>query len=54
MYAWLWRRLPGPVGAKAAQAVVLAVAAAVACFLWAFPAVAGALPFNQQTVEEQP
>ena len=54
MYARLWRRLPGPVGAKVAQAALLAAAAVVACFMWVFPAVASGMPFNQQTVEEQP
>lgn len=49
MYPWIWRHLPGPVAAKAVQAVLL-VAAAVALLLFViFPAVEPLLPFDDVT-----
>ena len=53
MYGWLWRHLPGPAAARVAQALLVAGAVVVVCFLWVFPALAGNLPFNQQTVAEE-
>ncbi|SDQ22822.1 hypothetical protein SAMN05428996_1183 [Quadrisphaera sp. DSM 44207] len=50
MYGWLWRALPGPVGVRVALALLLALAAVAACFLWVFPAVAPHVPFNDGTV----
>lgn len=50
MYNWIWRRLPGPTAAKAAQALVL-IAAAVALLLFVvFPWVEPRLPFADPTL----
>lgn len=51
LYATLWRALPGPFAAKAAQALVLALAVVAFCFLWLFPRIAPLMPFNDNTVE---
>jgi hypothetical protein len=51
MYAALWRVLPGPAAAKAAQCLILAIAAVAFCFLWLFPRIAPYMPFNDGTVE---
>ncbi|MDD7933898.1 hypothetical protein [Actinomycetospora straminea] len=37
MYAWLWRRLPGPVAVRVLQLLVLAVAVVAALFGVVFP-----------------
>lgn len=54
MYGLIWRLLPGPWPVRVLASVVLVAAVVVACFLWVFPAVEPHMPFNQQTVEEQP
>ncbi|HYN30762.1 MAG TPA: hypothetical protein VES95_12980 [Dermatophilaceae bacterium] len=51
MYAALWRALPGPVAAKAAACLVLALVVVAVCFLWVFPAVSPHLPFSDNTVD---
>jgi hypothetical protein len=51
MYAALWRSLPGPPAAKAAQCLVLALAAVAFCFLWLFPRMAPYMPFNDNAVD---
>lgn len=51
MYAWLWRRLPGPRWARVLQAVLLASLVVLALFLWVFPIVTPLLPFDQVTLE---
>ncbi len=52
MYAWIWRRLPGPVAVRVLiSAVLLAVAVAV-LFVWVFPALAPYVPFNNGTVNQ--
>ena len=50
MYGWLWRHLPGPAGARVVLLVIAALTVLVVCFLWAFPAVAPLMPFNNTTV----
>lgn len=50
MYAALWRALPGPRWAKATQCLLLLVLAVAVLFQWVFPAVAGLVPFNDNTV----
>jgi hypothetical protein len=50
VYAALWRSLPGPPVAKAAQCLVLALLVVAVCFLWLFPAIAPHLPFSDNTV----
>ncbi|HET7280070.1 MAG TPA: hypothetical protein VFJ22_18485 [Dermatophilaceae bacterium] len=51
MYAALWRVLPGPPAAKAAQCLILAITAVAFCFLWLFPRIAPYMPFNDGTVD---
>lgn len=51
MYAWLWRRLPGPLWARILTALLLLAAVVAALFQWVFPWLAPMLPFQQQTVE---
>ena len=50
MYGWLWRHLPGPVWVRVLTLTVAALAVFAACFLWAFPALAPFMPFNNTTV----
>ncbi len=50
MYAWIWRRLPGPRWARAAIAVLALAIVVLALFEWVFPAVSAVLPFQEQTV----
>jgi hypothetical protein len=50
MYGWIWRHLPGPLAARALQALVLVAAAVTALFLWAFPWVESQLPYSDVTV----
>lgn len=49
-YRWLWRLLPGPTAAKAAQAMVLFLAVVAVLFTWVFPQVAALLPIDDITV----
>lgn len=49
-YGLLWRLLPGPRVVKVAEALVLAVAAVAALFIWLFPLIAPYMPFNDTTV----
>lgn len=51
MYAWIWRRLPGRTGSKAALAVVLALAVVALLLFVVFPAVEPHLPFSAVTVD---
>lgn len=50
MYAWLWRHLPGPTVVRVLLATVAVVAVLAVCFVWVFPAIAPAMPFNDTTV----
>lgn len=50
MYAWLWRRLPGPWPARLAISLVLIAAAIFVLMQWVFPAIAPYVPFNNGTV----
>jgi hypothetical protein len=51
MYAWIWRRLPGPLWARILTALLLIAAVVAVLFQWVFPWLAPLLPFQQQTVE---
>jgi hypothetical protein len=51
MYGWLWRHLPGPTAVRVGILVGAVAAVVAVCFLWAFPAIAPLLPFNEITVE---
>ena len=49
MYGWIWRHLPGPTGAKVAQAVLLVVAVVLVLLFVVFPWIEPQLPFNEVT-----
>ena len=50
MYSHLWRLLPGPWPVRAVLALLLALAAVAALFVWGFPVLAPLMPFNDGTV----
>lgn len=50
MYAWVWRRLPGPWPVKSATAVVLVAAIVLVLFLWGFPWFEQTFNFGDVTV----
>lgn len=50
MYAWFWRRLPGPVPVRLLMATVLLIAVVAVLFTWVFPLIAPLMPFNQADV----
>jgi hypothetical protein len=54
VYAWIWRKLPGPTAAKAVEAVVLLAAVVLLLFTVVFPWLEPRLPFNDVTVDETP
>lgn len=54
MYAWIWRKLPGPTAVKALEALVLAVVVVLLLFTLVFPWLEPRLPFNDVTVDETP
>lgn len=54
MYVWIWRHLPGPRLARAAQSLVLAGLVVAALFLWVFPEVESRLPYQDVTVPVGP
>lgn len=49
MYAWIWRHLPGPLGIKIAEAVLLVLAVIALLLLVVFPLLEPKLPFNDVT-----
>lgn len=50
MYAWLFRRLPGPLWMRIMFTVLLVAAVIVVLFAWVFPAIAPHMPFNDGLV----
>ena len=50
MYTWIWRRLPGPVPAKAFTALLLVLAVSALLLFVVFPHVEPMLPFTEVTV----
>ncbi|GAB2979739.1 hypothetical protein LWP59_00120 [Amycolatopsis acidiphila] len=50
MYAWIWRHLPGPAGAKLLLAIVLVLAVVALLLFVVFPWLDPMLPFNQVSV----
>ena len=50
MYAWIWRRLPGPLAARLLLAVLLVAVVVLVLFTEVFPRVEPLLPFNSVTV----
>ena len=51
MYAWIWRRLPGPTGARAVLALLLLAVVLVVLVVVVFPAVEPLLPFDDVAVD---
>jgi len=51
MYGWIWRRLPGPAGVKAATALVLVLGVIALLLFVVFPWVEPMLPFNRVSVD---
>ncbi|HEY3261643.1 MAG TPA: hypothetical protein VGJ95_15485 [Pseudonocardiaceae bacterium] len=49
MYAWIWRRLPGPFAVKLVQAALLIAAVLALLLLVVFPWAEPRLPFNDVT-----
>ncbi len=54
MYDWIWRRLPGRLGQKVVEALVLLIAAVALLFLVVFPYVEPRLPWNRSVVTAPP
>ncbi len=52
MYAALWRALPGPAWAKAAQLLVLLALTVAVLFTWVFPVVSRLLPAEDVTLPD--
>lgn len=46
MYGWIWRRLPGPLAAKVAEAVLLALVVVALLMMVVFPWLEPLLPFS--------
>lgn len=51
MYAWIWRRLPGPTAMRVATAAVLFLLVVVVLFTLVFPWAEHSLPFLDVTVD---
>jgi hypothetical protein len=49
VYAWIWRRLPGPFAVKLVQAALLIAAVLALLLLVVFPWAEPRLPFNDVT-----
>ena len=54
MYAWMWRKLPGPWPVKLLEALVALAAVVLLLFTVVFPWVEPRLPFNDVTVDDGP
>ncbi len=52
MYAWIWRRLPGPLTVRLLVATLLAAGVVLFLFVVAFPWAEGSLPFLKVTVDQ--
>jgi hypothetical protein len=50
MYTWIWRRLPGPLAAKLAQALLLIAAVSALLLFVVFPWIEPHLPIDKVTV----
>lgn len=51
MYAWVWRRLPGPWPVRGLLALAAAAAVVAVLFTWGFPALEQWLGLNEVTVD---
>jgi len=54
VYAWMWRKLPGPWPVKLLEALVAFVAVVALLFTVVFPWLEPRLPFNDVTVDDRP
>jgi len=54
VYAWIWRKLPGPWPVKLVEALVAFAAVVVLLFTVVFPWLEPRLPFNDVTVDDAP
>jgi len=54
VYAWMWRKLPGPWPVKALEALLAFAAVVLLLFTVVFPWLEPRLPFNDVTVDETP
>jgi hypothetical protein len=52
MYVWLWRHLPGNLGARIAQVTVLFLAVVALLMFVIFPWLEPHLPINHVTVDQ--
>ena len=52
MYAWMWRKLPGPWPVKLLEALVAFVAVVALLFSVVFPWLEPRLPFNDVTIDQ--
>ena len=52
MYAWIWRRLPGPLPLRLVIALALVAAVVLLLFTTVFPWAEHSLPFLDVTVDE--
>jgi hypothetical protein len=53
MYVWIWRNLPGPLGIKVGQAVLLILVVVALLLFLIFPWIEPHLPISQVTVPGQ-
>ena len=51
LYAAIWRALPGPLAVRVLLTALLLLGVVAFCFLWLFPRIAPAMPFNDNTVD---
>ena len=51
MYTWIWHHLPGNVGLRLVQVLVLVSAVSLLLLFVIFPWIEPDLPFNQVTVD---
>jgi hypothetical protein len=54
VYAWIWRKLPGPWPVKLVEALVAFAAVVLLLFTVVFPWLEPRLPFNDVTVDDGP
>jgi hypothetical protein len=54
VYAWIWRKLPGPWPVKLVEALVAFAAMVLLLFTVVFPWLEPRLPFNDVTVDDGP
>jgi hypothetical protein len=53
VYAWIWRRLPGPLPLRLLTALLLVTGVVLLLFTVVFPWAEDALPFLDVTIDEE-